>query len=88
MSIAGVSKVHGMGTYGDRVKIHFEDNKLMWAFLKNMKGNHFVSPTLAAPDRVNNSLWHCIDKLPWEIGLSKQQCKAQTLMAEALATAG
>ena len=80
------------GPYCEMAKIHFVDSRKMWACLTKMKGRKFESELGEAGRRMGPGnqpmLWHGIDKLGWEIGMSKRQRQAKTIIVEHLVAAG
>ncbi|CAK0802862.1 unnamed protein product, partial [Prorocentrum cordatum] len=76
-------RVVGTGSYGERVKVHFHSSDQMWVCLKKMKGRKFSGGSLRQAGRT--ALWHNIDKVGWEIGVSKQQVKAVAELKPVLA---
>ena len=67
-------KVIPTGGYCERPRIVFFSSDQMWNMLKAMKSIKFQGGNLRAAGRQH--LWHGIDKLGWEIGVSKQQVKS------------
>ena len=86
--LEGVEKYTVPGPYCEMAKIHFVDNRKMWACLTRMKGRKFESVMGEAGRRTGPGgqpqLWHGIDKLGWEIQLSKRQRQAKTIVIDYL----